>query len=118
MGVILFKRCAAMLALLGNVACAYTPAPTQVAPGSEVGGTGNIRFDHRSLNANTHSLTVHISPGILETEGSMSQRMLDFANQFAAKTCVKRFDFITDPNPDFRASELTQRTKVYIFRCS
>jgi hypothetical protein len=89
-----------------------------VAPGSEVGGVGNIRYDHKQLNANTHMLTVHVSPGMLETEGSMSQRMIAYANQFAAQACPRSFNFILDPNPDLRVSALTQRTKVYTFRCT
>src|SRR5262245_2752260 len=35
-----------------------------------------------------------VAPGLLETETSMSQRMLVFANEFAAKTCPRRFDFV------------------------
>ncbi len=98
-------------------ACAYG-SPSSVAPGSQVGGTGDIRFSHKPLNASTHLLTVDVAPGLLETEASMSQRMLEFANEFAAKTCLKRYDFVADPNPDIRVSNLTQRHKVYTFRCS
>jgi hypothetical protein len=60
--------------------------------------------------------TVHVSPGILETEGSMSQRMIAFTNEFAAKTCPKGFNFIADPSPDLRVNALTQRDKIYTFR--
>ncbi len=68
------RNLAAML-LCGLVAaCAYGSGPTQVVPGSEVGGVGNIRYDHKQINTNTHMLTVNVSPGMLETEGSMSQR--------------------------------------------
>jgi hypothetical protein len=97
--------------------CGYGTGSTQVAPGSQVGGVGNIQYDHKQLNANTHMATVHVSGGILETEGSMSQRMIAFTNEFAAQTCPKGFDFIADPNPDLRVNALTQRTKVYTFRC-
>jgi hypothetical protein len=63
-------------------------------------------------------VTVFVSPGLLETESSMSQRMLGFANEFAAKTCPRRFDFVHDPNPDIRLDGLTERNKTYTFRCS
>lgn len=99
-------------------ACAYGGGSSQVAAGSQVGGVGNIQYDHKLLNANTHMVTVHVAPGILETEGSMSQRMIVFANEFAGQTCPKGFNFIADPSPDLRVNALTQRTKVYTFRCS
>jgi hypothetical protein len=99
-------------------ACGYGARTTQIAPGSEVGGVGNIRYDLKQLNANTQMLTVHASPGLLETEGSISQRQISFANEFAAKTCPKGFNFITDPNADLRVNEITPRTKVYTFRCT
>jgi hypothetical protein len=63
-------------------------------------------------------LTVHVSPGMLETETSMSHRMIAYANKFAAGTCARGFAFIADPNPDMRVNALTERTKVYTFRCS
>src|SRR5882724_5024698 len=68
--------------------CGYG-ASTQVAPGSQVGGVGNIQYDHKQLNSNTHMTTVHVSPGMLETEVSMSQRMIAFTNEFAAQTCLR-----------------------------
>ncbi|MCP1829750.1 hypothetical protein ACVIHH_005631 [Bradyrhizobium sp. USDA 4518] len=48
----------------------------------------------------------------------MSQRMIVFANEFAGQTCPRGFNFIADPNPDVRVNQLTQRTKVYTFRCT
>jgi hypothetical protein len=99
-------------------ACGYGAGSSQVAPGSQVGGVGNISYDHKPLTANTHMVTVHVAPGLLETEGSMSQRMIVFANEFAAKTCPTGFSFIADPSPDLRVNQLTQRTKVYTFRCT
>lgn len=112
------KRLAAysFFALLS--ACAYGPPPSQIAPGSEVGGVGNVRYDHKRLNANTHQLTVHVSPGMLETESSMAARQTTYANEFAARTCPGRFDFIADPNRELQVNTLTQRTKIYTFRCS
>jgi hypothetical protein len=68
--------CAAMYLL---TACAYSPLASQVAEGPRVGGVGSISYSHKQLNANTHMLTVHVAPGLLETETSMSQRMLVYA---------------------------------------
>lgn len=97
--------------------CAYGPPSGQTAPGSEVGGTGDIKYSHETLGNNTHLVTVHVAPGMLETESSMSQRMFVFANKFAAQTCPRRFEFIADPNRENRIDELTIRTKPYVFRC-
>jgi hypothetical protein len=64
----------------------YGTGPTQVAPDSEVGGIGNIRYDHKQFDPNTHMLKVHVSPGVLETETSMSHRMIAYANN-ALRAC-------------------------------
>ncbi len=97
--------------------CAYGAAGGQTAPGSQVGATGDIKYSHENLGSGTHLVTVRVSPGLLETEDSMSQRMFVFANKFAAQTCPRRFEFIADPNRERRVDELTVRVKPYVFRC-
>src|SRR5258708_21153252 len=78
-------------------ACAYGAPGGQTAPGSEVGATGDIKYSHETLGSGTHLVTVRVSPGLLETEDSMSQRMFVFANKFAAQTCPRPFKFIAHP---------------------
>jgi hypothetical protein len=96
--------------------CTYPHTPQEVAMGSEVGTTGKIRFEHKALGGGSHLLTVQAAPGILETEESMGNRMLVFANEFAAKTCVGKYNYLGDPNPEYD-NLLVRRQKVYTFRC-
>lgn len=105
---------AALITLFAG--CSYTPPASTIAPGSEVGTTGNIRFNQSEIGNKTYRLVVAVSPGLLETEDSMAQRMFSFATEMAARTCP-RFTFISDPEPSIRLSELTPRTKQYIYRC-
>jgi hypothetical protein len=98
--------------------CAYGTPAGQIAPGSEVGGTGDIKYSQENLGNGTHLVTVRVAPGMLETEDSMSQRMFVFENKFAAQTCRGRFEFIADPNRERRIDELTVRVKPYVFRCT
>jgi hypothetical protein len=67
--------------------CTYGTPAAQTASGSEVGGTGDIKYSHENLGSGTHLVTVRVAPGMLETEDSMSQRMFVFANKFAAESC-------------------------------
>ena len=54
----------------------------------------------------------------METEGSIAQRILIFANRFAAKTCPAAFEFMNDPNLDQTvAGGFMKRTKTYVFIC-
>ena len=104
------------LLVLGIAACSYTP-PGTPKPGSEVGGTGGLSFTHDQLNDSRHLLTVTAAPGLLETEGSIEQRILIFANRFAAEQCDE-FNFLDDPNQDQRvAAGFMRRTKSFSFRC-
>ena len=102
--------------LLG--ACSYTQPPARVQLGSEVGGTGDVGFSHEPLGSNKHLITVTAAPGIMETEGSIAQRILVFANKFAAQTCPSNFEFVNDPNfSQPIAAGFMKRTKTYIFVC-
>lgn len=99
-------------------ACSYTPPASTTQQGSEVGGTGGIGFSHEELSANKHLLTVTAAPGLMETEGSISQRIHIFANKFAAKTCPLTFEFVHDPNfSQATAAGFMKRTKTYVFIC-
>lgn len=85
--------------------------------GSEVGTTGKVRFEYKALGGGSHLLTVQAAPGIFETEESMGNRMLVFANEFAAQTCTGKYNFLGDPNPEFD-NRSVRRQKVYTFRCA
>ncbi len=99
-------------------ACSYTPPPSASAPGSEVGATGDLQYSHEPLGAGKHILTVTASPGLMETESSIAQRIYIYANKFAAKTCPTVFEFVHDPNFDQSiAGGFMKRTKSYVFIC-
>jgi hypothetical protein len=109
---------AAFTALALLQGCSYTRQPGVVEQGSEVGGTGNVGFTHEPLGSNKHLITVTSAPGIMETEGSIAQRIHISANRFAAKTCPKSFEFVHDPNFDQTiAGGFMKRTKTYVFIC-
>jgi hypothetical protein len=111
-------RRAMMLALLGLTSCSYGSTNLQVAPGSQVGGTGDIQYDHRELGGGMHTVTVIVRPGLAETESSMSQRNQQFGSTFAGQQCPKGFEFVNPPEPDRLSREgLAQRTRTYTFRC-
>ena len=98
--------------------CSYTGQPGSIEKGSEVGGTGDVGFTHDPLGASKHLITVTAAPGVMETEGSIAQRIHIFANKFAAKTCPSSFEFIHDPNFDQAiAGGFMKRTKTYVFIC-
>lgn len=98
--------------------CSYTGSPRSYSEGSEVGGTGDIKYDHENLGAGKHFLTVTAAPGLMETEGSIAQRIHIFANRYAAKTCPGSFEFVHDPNFQQRlAAGFMKRTKSYVFQC-
>jgi hypothetical protein len=108
----------AVTVMLFAQGCSYTRQPGAIEPGSEVGGTGNIGFTHERLIENKHLLTVTAAPGIMETEGSIAQRIHIAANKFAAKTCPSIFEFVHDPNLDQTiAAGFMKRTKTYVFIC-
>ena len=99
-------------------ACSYTRPPSAVNADSEVGGTGDLRYNYEPLGSGKHLVTVTAAPGMLETEGSIAQRIHVFANKFAAKTCPDAFDFVHDPNFDQTiAGGFMKRTKSYVFVC-
>jgi hypothetical protein len=99
-------------------ACSYTPSPSSIDAGSGVGGTGDVRYTHESLGAGKHLVTVTASPGVMETEGSIEQRIHIFTNRFAAKTCPSTFEFVHDPNFEQSVARgFMKRTKTYVFVC-
>lgn len=99
-------------------ACSYTTPPSTAQQGSEVGGTGDIKYSHEALNANKHLLIVTAAPGFMETEGSISQRIHIFSNKHAALTCPASFEFVHDPNfSQDSAAGFMKRTKTYVFIC-
>lgn len=98
--------------------CSYTGSPSNYSEGSDVGGTGDIKYDHEVLGGGKHFLTVTAAPGIMETEGSITQRIHIFANKYAARTCPGSFEFVHDPNFDQSlAAGFMKRTKSYVFQC-
>lgn len=100
------------------VGCSYTKPPGSIEAGSQVGGTGDVGVAHESLNGGKHLLTVTAAPGIMETEGSIAQRIYISANKFASKTCPTSFEFVHDPNFDQTiAGGFMKRTKTYVFVC-
>jgi hypothetical protein len=106
------------VAVLSLQGCSYTRQPNAIEVGSDVGGTGDVKFTHEPLGTNKHLLTVTAAPGMMETEGSIAQRIHIFANKFAAVTCPVTFDFVHDPNFDQSiASGFMKRTKTYVFTC-
>lgn len=108
----------AVLVLTSLQGCSYTRQPGAIEAGLEVGGTGDIGFTHESLGANKHLITVTAAPGLMETEGSIAQRIHIFANKFAAKACPSSFEFVHDPNFDQTiAGGFMKRTKTYVFVC-
>lgn len=110
-------RIAAILSLLLS-GCSYNSPASQVAPGSQVGGTGDITYEHRPLSGGTHMVIVTVRPGLAETETSMSQRSLAFGTTFASQTCPKGFDFVNNPDPDRPVEAgFAQRQRTYTFRC-
>ena len=104
--------------IFGATACAYSPPATSIAEGSEVGGTGGMSYSHEPLGGNMHFLTVDASPGLMETEGSIDQRIYQFAVRFAGSTCESGFDFVDDQNmQQSRGSGFMRRTRTYRFEC-
>ena len=104
--------------LFSLVGCSYTRPPGAIEVGSEVGGTGDVGHTYESLGTNKHLLTVTATPGVMETEGSIAQRIHIFANRFAAKRCPGSFEFVHDPNFDQKISGgFMKRTKTYVFIC-
>lgn len=98
--------------------CSYTRPASTTEAGSQVGGTGDVKYTHESLGNNRHLLTVTAAPGLMETEGSIAQRIHIFANRFAATACPTAFDFVHDPNFDQGiAAGFMKRTKSYVFIC-
>lgn len=111
-------RVAAILSLLLLTNCSYNSSASQLAPGSQVGGTGDIRYEHRQLSGGIHMVVVEARPGLAETETSLSQRNLAFGTTYAAQTCPKGFDFINNPDPDRPVEAgFAQRQRTYTFRC-
>lgn len=113
------SKLALVVLAFSMLGCSYASQDTQLAANSNVGGTGNLKFTHKPLSGSKHLLTVTASPGLGETEGSIQQRLLVFANEFAAKTCPTGFSFQHDPNLDQPgAAGFMARSKSYVFACS
>jgi hypothetical protein len=98
--------------------CSYTRVAEIEEQRATAGGTGVIRYSHDILGPNKHLLTITATPGVMETEGSIAQRIHIFAHTFASRTCIKYFEFIHDPNFDQSiAGGFMKRTKSYVFTC-
>lgn len=111
-------RMITLSAFLLLAGCSYTPQPQNLEEGSGVGATGDLSFTHEALGNDKHILTITAAPGLLETEGSIAQRIHILSNRFAARTCSKSYEFIHDPNFDQSiASGFFKRTKSYVFLC-
>ena len=98
--------------------CSYTRQPVVLDVGSQVGLTGNIGYTHEALGANKNLLIVTAAPGLMETEGSIAQRIQIFATKFAGNNCRDTFEFVHDPNFDQTiAAGFMKRSKTYVFVC-
>ena len=107
-----------LLLTLTAMGCSYTPAPTNFVEGSNVGGSGGLKYSLDNIATNKYLLSITASPGLMETEGSIAQRIHIFANKVSAKTCPDEFKFLHDPNFDQEiASGFMKRTKTYVFKC-
>ena len=62
------------LGLFAVAGCNYSSPDNPIAPGSEVGGTGNIRSSEETLSPGMFMLKVSVAPGLLESETSMGVR--------------------------------------------
>ncbi|WGI21232.1 hypothetical protein [Amylibacter sp. IMCC11727] len=99
--------------------CDYTPSPQQLSQDSSIGGTGNIQFSVEELTPSKRFLTVTAAPGIGETEGSIKQRIYQFAVRFAAKECPNEYRFVDDPNmSQALAAGFMRRTRSYVIQCT
>ena len=104
--------------LLLVTGCSYTPKHNSTVEGSAVGVSGDLSHTHVALGAQKHMLTVTAAPGLMETEGSIAQRIHIHANMFAAKNCPNEFVFVHDPNFDQSiAAGFMKRTRTYVFIC-
>ena len=99
--------------------CSYTQRPDVKVDNSDVGGTGDIQYSHEVISSEKRILTVTAAPGLMETESSIEQRILIFANKFAAKDCRGKYEFVHDPNFDQSISKgFMKRTKTYVYNCA
>lgn len=100
------------------VGCSYTPKSNTTVPDSAVGATGDVAFSHEQLSQTKHLVIITAAPGLMETEGSIAQRIHIFANRFAAQTCPDAFEFVHDPNfSQPTAGGFMKRTRTYVFVC-
>jgi hypothetical protein len=112
------KKLLITLSALLCASCSYLPPSASVESGSQVGGTGDVGFTHEPLGREKHLVTVTATPGVMETEGSIEQRMLVFSKKFAARTCPNSFDFVNDPNNEqSTATGFMKRTRSFVFVC-
>ncbi len=104
--------------MLSVSACSYH-SPGIKAEGTDAGGTGGIRYQHEDLGNSKHLITVTASPGFMETEGSIRERINIYTKKFAAKACPKRFSFVDDPNLSGNyASGFAKRSQTFVFVCN
>ncbi len=94
----MFRRTISALSFLLLANCAYNSPASQVAPGSEVGGTGDIQFDHQELSGRMHLLTVSARPGLAETETSLSQRNYIFQTSSRLKPVRRDLNLLITQN--------------------
>jgi len=95
-------------------ACAYSPDDPK-----SVGGTGGISGYHERVGPEKYMLRVEAAPGILETEGSMKQRILIFANEYAADQCQGNFTFVQDESlAQAYTRTFMERSRLFVFECS
>jgi hypothetical protein len=95
--------------------CSYTQRPDVKVGNSDVGGTGDIQYSYEVISPNKRILTVTAAPGLMETESSIEQRILIYANKFAAKDCDGEYDSNFDQSI---AKGFMKRTKTYVYKCS
>jgi S1-C subfamily serine protease len=92
-------------------ACAYSTNKTT----ETVGVTGGLDYSHNLLSDTRHSLEVAVSPGLLETDSSIKDRLDSFAWGFAERTC-KEGDFSIFDKTAVIASFM-KRKKRYLVAC-
>ena len=112
-------RLGLLAVLFSASACSYATQSSQtVEPNSDVGRTGNIQYSHDTLGNNKHLVTITAAPGMLETDGSIEQRIQTFATRFAARTCPASYEFLDEPGSGtVMAKGFMKRTMTFVFLC-
>lgn len=84
-----------------------------------VGVTGTASAQHESLGNDKHMLVITASTALVETEGSIEQRIFIHAQREAARIYPGKFEFVHYPNGTAPlASGFMKRSRSYVFACA